>query len=179
MENTKWQIGIEPGNKAVLSYTKVDSGGNPIGGPTPFKIKGICYSPCPIGEDNRVGNNLGDYFWDSFTVGANNEVHIWNWDRLWKPNYDSFGSRNDLDKLAALGINTIRVYSMMAYQMPDPNHFDFSHEFTHSSFLDECYACFMSKKSLVFPVDPFADFGNRELMAHGKFPCPRRLDDRA
>ena len=140
MENTKWTIGVGSGNKALLSYSRLDAGGNVVGSPTAFKIKGICYSPCPIGEDNRVGNNLGDYFWDSYKVGQNNEVNIWNWDRLWKPNYDSFGSRNDLDKIKAMGVNTIRVYSMMAYQTDDKGtYFHFDHAYMHKSFLDECY----------------------------------------
>jgi len=110
MENTQWKVGINQQNKAYLTYSKVDKNGNVLADPVEFKIKGVCYSPCPIGNDNTVGNNLGDYFWDSFSVG--NGTKIWNWDRLWKPNNDQFGSREDLNKIAEMGINTIRVYSM-------------------------------------------------------------------
>eukprot|EP01084_Bolivina_argentea_P149050 260465_1 len=125
--NTSWTVSISDDN-ATLSYTTNTSPNNP----TAFTIKGICYSPCPIGNANTLGPNIGDWFWDSFKTS--NGVQIWNWSRYWDTN------RHDLDNIKSIGANTIRVYCMLSYQLNgNGNGFKTDHQFTHSAFLDACH----------------------------------------
>ncbi|TKB52814.1 glycoside hydrolase 5 family protein [Ferrimonas aestuarii] len=92
---------------------------------TQFRIKGICYSPCPIGASNKEGANCGDWFWDTYQAGA---ATITSWEQTW---------RSDLKKIKALGVNTIRVYSMLSKQLPTEYNADTV--YTHQAFLDACF----------------------------------------
>lgn len=93
------------------------------GTPQPFVAKGVCYSPCPIGGSNAFGPAIGDWFWDSFDG-------VTSWSGTWQ---------RDLPVIAGLGANLIRVYCMLAEQLPanppapDPT------LFTHTDFLDRCW----------------------------------------
>ena len=113
-DTTTWSCSVQNG-AASLTF-QVNSGN-----PQPFSIKGMCYSPCPIGDSNQFGN-LGDWFWDTFTVGG---TTITSWQGTWS---------NDLPNIIALGANTIRVYCMLDEQM-EPG----TQTFTHQNFLDTCY----------------------------------------
>ncbi len=136
--NTTWVASASQGTGA-LKYTTVDSGmGHAQGTPTDFSIKGMCYSPAPIGESNKMGPNIGDWFWDSFTVTGG--TTIWNWSRYWSTNSNDQTYRADLDKIKALGVNTVRVYCMLPYQMNKGGSIFLTQtEFTHADFLDACY----------------------------------------
>ena len=92
---------------------------------SPFRIKGVCYSPCPIGGSNNDAPGIGDWFWDTYTSGS---TTITSWEQTWE---------NDLPKIKALGVNTIRVYCMLSQQIPDQWNTDTI--FTHQKFLDACY----------------------------------------
>jgi hypothetical protein len=93
-----------------------------MGTPLPFVIKGVCYSPCPIGSSNAWGPAIGDWFWDSYDAGGSQTT---NWSGTWSA---------DLPRIAALGANTIRVYCMLEQQLSGSN------IFTHKEFLDACQA---------------------------------------
>src|ERR1700693_1656000 len=123
--STSWSVTVsgEPA-KAGLQVS-IDSGA-----PQSFSIKGVCYSPCPINGSNGYGPNLGDWFWDSFS-GQGYGITGWNalWDR-------------DFPNLAAMGVNTIRIYNMMSRQLTSDGKYrqpwDSDHLFTHTNFLDAC-----------------------------------------
>eukprot|EP00808_Paulinella_micropora_P014415 g67629.t1 len=55
----------------------------------PFFIKGVCYSPAPIGESPVAGMPYGDYFTAEYS-------------RMWE---------RDLPLIKAMGANTVRIYS--------------------------------------------------------------------
>lgn len=120
--------------------------------PSPFKIKGMCYSPCPINGSNGAAPNMGDWFWDTF---GGTGYEITGWDVLWA---SGALNRGDLQTIKDLGVNTIRVYSMLSrqvtlkqgypklingnevYEYVYPS-YPFSedvHLFTHQNFLDAC-----------------------------------------
>lgn len=140
-KTTDWTIKME-GMQATLFRA--------IGGrsPTEFKLCGVCYSPCPINGSNAEAPNIGDWFWDGFKGEG---YAIRGWDNLWK---------RDLPNLVDLGVNTIRVYSMMSRQFtvkdaptqdnpnkkiaifPKATNGKFpadNHLFTHNNFLDMCW----------------------------------------
>lgn len=115
-----------------------------------FIIKGVCYSPSPVGYNAKDFPALGDLFWDSF---PKDNPTTWNWYSLWGSQYMQ-GSpyptpRNDLQTIRNLNANAIRVYAMMSRQPTEvpntnPKQYDFSNatgktKFTHQVFLDECY----------------------------------------
>jgi len=117
---------------------------------TAFTIKGVCYSPSPVGYNGKDFPALGDLFWDSY---PKENPTTWNWYSLWGSQYMQ-GSpyptpRNDLQKIRDLNANAIRVYAMLSRQpveIPNtnPKQYDFTApttrtNFTHQVFLDECY----------------------------------------
>lgn len=113
-----------------------------------FKIKGVCYSPSPIGYEASKFPALGDLFWDSFKSGG---YDVWNWYSLWGSGhlYDQFYARDDLSTMRGLGVNAIRVYALMSrqpvkvgdlYPYPaNPGDDSQYNHFLHKQFLDQCY----------------------------------------
>lgn len=108
-----------------------------------YTIKGVTYSPAPVGYDASKGPALGDLFWDSFKT-ADNQTQIYNWYSLWGDGPLGDGqtaARDDLEKIRNLGVNTIRVYAMLSRQLlqdgsiPDLKS---GQVFTHEQFLDRC-----------------------------------------
>ncbi len=100
-----------------------------------YKIKGVTYSPAPVGYDASAAPALGDLFWDSFKT-ADNGTQIYNWYSLWGEGDlgdSGFSARNDLGKIKDLGVNTIRVYAMLSRQLSSD-----ARKFTHEQFLDQC-----------------------------------------
>jgi hypothetical protein len=95
-------------------------------------VKGVCYSPCPMNESNATGNNLGDWFWDSFGDGRTYEVTGWR--ALWE---------RDLPRIRAMGANCVRLYFMMSRQLESggraPSPPDGGTLFAHGDFLDMCW----------------------------------------
>lgn len=108
----------------------------------PFLIKGVCYAPAPINSNPSMEPALGDFFWDTYEVGPNN--NIWNWYSLWGQGNlgNGFYARNDLGTIRGLGCNAIRIYSCLPYQMNGdgslPDTMKGRHHFTHKMFLDQC-----------------------------------------
>ena len=105
-----------------------------------------------INGSNGDAPAMGDWFWDTFSGTG---YKITGWDALWA---SGAVDRNDLQKVKDLGVNTIRVYSMLSrqvtlkagypkkvggkevYEYVYPAYpFDPSvHLFTHTNFLDAC-----------------------------------------
>lgn len=136
---------IDNGNTVQTNWT-VESKGNGfqllLNGKE-MRLKGVCYSPAPINFSNKDFPAVGDLFWDSFDSGGGNMV--WNWYSLWGKGAlgdTGYNARNDLETLRNLGVNAIRVYSMISRQgiwdgtIPEPGT---GHHFTHQQFLDVCY----------------------------------------
>jgi hypothetical protein len=117
-DTTRWVCSVNTSSPTPAASLTVSVNN---GTPRPFSIKGVCYSPCPIGGSNAFGSNIGDWFWDSFQG-------VTNWSGTWL---------NDLPMIATLGANTIRVYCFLDTQLPPASQ---TQVFTHTSFLDACYA---------------------------------------
>lgn len=99
-----------------------------------FKLRGICYSPCPINENVEKTPSLGDFFWDEYSGPG---YHIRNWRDTWQ---------RDLKLIRETGANTIRLYSMISRQLdyktgglPKVPFDKSSHQFMHREFLDACW----------------------------------------
>jgi hypothetical protein len=121
---TDWTCGVSNG---VASLNLSVSGS----APSPFSLRGVCYSPCPINNSNAYGPNIGDWYWDSFSGTG---YGITNWHALWE---------RDLGNIRAMGVNTIRVYSMISRQFNSdgtlPSYPFTGQLFTHKEFLDACW----------------------------------------
>jgi hypothetical protein len=126
---TNWTCSVSDGVSGPEAKLFLSRSGS---APSPFGLRGICYSPCPINNTNKNGPAIGDWFWDSFSGTGYN---IGNWHKLWE---------RDLPRIRATGANTIRVYSMISRQflpdgrLPAPPFTDL-HLFTHTAFLDMCW----------------------------------------
>jgi hypothetical protein len=129
VDSTQWSCTVtQVGGKPAADFTVATNGGTPA----PVKLKGACYSPCPINGSNKFAPAIGDWYWDSFSSSGH---RIQNWDGLWK---------RDLPNIRGLGMNTIRVYCMMSRQLnPDGTFPDLNDPsvpvFTHKEFLDACW----------------------------------------
>lgn len=119
---TKWQCNVVQSNGGPVASLTVTTNGSTV---SPFRIRGVCYSPCPIGGSNNNAANIGDWFWDTYTSGG---TTITSWQQTWE---------NDLPNIKALGVNTIRVYCMLSQQLPDQ--WNTNTIYTHQKFLDACY----------------------------------------
>ena len=149
-----WTVDNDGNGSFRLKLTSTDAGGKVTTQPD-FRIKGICYSPSPINVVGDGAPNIGDFFIDNQTRPGNpSQIDFYNWFALWGSRsflYSFEGqplySRGDLDKMRALGSNSIRVYSFLTRhqgnpavagdpQYPDP---ETSYHHTHKQFLDQCY----------------------------------------
>ena len=128
-------------------YPKVDASvpGHPVATlgldtpgfqPQQVRLKGVCYSPVPIGGSTNFSPNIGDFFWDTFKVDQD-RFTVNGWDALW---------RRDLDRLRAMGVNCIRLYSVLSHhyfddgKIPDPDSPQFKERLRgHKNFLDACF----------------------------------------
>ncbi|CAG9243318.1 exported hypothetical protein [Paraburkholderia unamae] len=115
-----------------------------------YQIRGVAYSPSPVGYNVKDGPALGDLFWDSFSTQNNGNIDLYNWYSLWGEGVlqgtasqcggSNCVARNDLKNLKNMGVNTIRVYAMLDRQLPNgavtlPLT---GHQFSHSAFLQRC-----------------------------------------
>jgi hypothetical protein len=124
-DTTKWTCAVDSAGKASLNVSINRKA------PAPIALKGMCYSPAPLNDSNKF-SNLGDWFWDDFTV---NGTTITGWDALWD---------RDIPCIQGLNANSIRVYSMISRQLVNggkfPSPWNSGHQFSHNKFLDtECW----------------------------------------
>ena len=97
----------------------------------PFPVRGVGYSPAPIGTSNKFGPALGDLFWD-----GGQEIPqagtLLDWEKVWKRDIENIRPH----------FNSVRVYSMLEIQinndgsLPDINTAPIRE---HKKFLDECW----------------------------------------
>lgn len=92
---TRWKTSVNSNGVASVALASSEVNG---GAPKDFLIKGVAYSPAPIGANNKNGPEFGDYFWD--TPGG-----FLDWDKVWK---------RDLENIRKKGFNAVRVYSLIA-----------------------------------------------------------------
>jgi len=99
---------------------------------SPFFLKGVCYSPTPIGYATFTPQ-IGDWFYNQCAV-------------LWRS--QSADDRGDLKTMSELGINHLRTYFWWHWQWPTSNQTAWiqnriwrnpdAQTFNHTTFLDEC-----------------------------------------
>ena len=135
-QTTAWKTRVDPDGRAHI--TVASQGGDP----QEFLVKGVAYSPAPIGYNTRQSLDLGDFFWDSPAP-----QHFIDWEGLWQ---------RDIEQMREMGFNTLRVYNMMPYhlnnigpnepaenalpnpsEIPNPDSGLFLYE--HKKFLDACW----------------------------------------
>src|SRR5208283_3588018 len=128
-DRTVWTCSLDTSGAAPAATLKVAINSQAA---SAVKLRGVVYSPCPINGSNKDGPALGDFFWDTFS-GRGYEIK--GWDTLWA---------RDLSNIRGLGVNTIRVYSMLSRQLNPvdgtyPIPWDSKQLFTHQKFLDACW----------------------------------------
>ena len=140
MASTKWTCSVDSNQTATL-MCDMDDGVHPRYS-FPVKLRGVCYSPCPMNGSNKYAPAIGDWYWDSFKAGP---VTISGWQDLWA---------RDWPNLDALNVNTLRVYCMLSRQLPAgggvPDPWDGGQLFTHKNFLDKCWGARVSPQSRKF-----------------------------
>lgn len=91
---SRWTSSVENG----VASLKVRTGSDPNAPAADFLMRGVAYSPAPIGFSNKNGPGFGDLFWD--TPGG-----FLDFERVWK---------RDMENIRGLGFNTLRTYSLIA-----------------------------------------------------------------
>lgn len=126
-QRTKWTSTVGP------AAFHVEASGNPGADETPqnkvFKVRGVGYSPAPIGFSNKDGPGFGDLFWDGGQViqGAGT---LLDWSKIWKRDLENIRPR----------FNAVRCYSLIAEHLNDNGQFANPPVVrTHEKFLDACW----------------------------------------
>ena len=115
------------GYALVANYPDVPNG---AGTNHTVVLKGVCYSPSPIGFNINYSPALSDFFWD---LQANSGF----WQPLWANVTQT--DRGDIDDIRNnLHCNAIRVYAMMAHQLQGSAG-NSTATFNHQAFLDRCW----------------------------------------
>ena len=99
---TRWKASVDTSGVASVALSSSQVNG---GAPKDILLKGVAYSPAPIGTSNKNGPSFGDFFWD--TPRPNDFL---DFDKVWK---------RDLENIRAKGFNSVRVYSLIANFIKD------------------------------------------------------------
>lgn len=99
---TRWKTLVDSDGIAHVSLSSSQVNG---GESKDFLLKGVAYSPAPIGSSSKDGPGFGDLFWD--TPRPNDFL---DFDKVWK---------RDLENIRAKGFNSVRVYSLIANFIKD------------------------------------------------------------
>ena len=125
--SSRWSTAINP------AEIRLSTTGNPgfDNSPSPvakFPVRGVGYSPAPVGFSNEDGPGFGDLFWDGFYIQGAGD--LLDWSKVWKRDLENIRTR----------FNSIRTYSLIA------EHTDSNGQFTnpattrtHNKFLDACW----------------------------------------
>jgi hypothetical protein len=114
----------------------------------PIRFKAVDYGPSPIGYDVHANDALSDVFWDAYKTESGADQ--FNWYGLWGVGhlYSTYYAREDVNRIRSLGCNALRVYALIAKQLPSkylndnkkfPDFATYGHHFTHKAFLDQCW----------------------------------------
>ncbi len=123
---TQWKASVDANGVSRLDVAV--EGGKP----TEFLMRGVGYSPAPIGFSNKDGPSFGDIFWD--TPGG-----FLDFERVWK---------RDIETIRSKGFNAVRTYSLIAHFIndngttPPPEEFNNPKSLRirqHKKFLDEAW----------------------------------------
>lgn len=96
---TRWRTAVSENGVATVFLSSSHANN---GAPQEILLKGVAYSPAPIGITNKDGPGFGDYFWDTPRPGPNGFL---DFERVWQ---------RDLGAIRAQGFNAVRVYSLIA-----------------------------------------------------------------
>lgn len=127
--HTKWSALVDEQGRSQLQVA-ISSVNN--GQAKPFLLKGVGYSPAPIGFSNKDGPGFGDLFWD--TPG-----NFLDFDKVWK---------RDIENIRKNGFNAIRTYSLIAHFIHNDGRYPTPEEIhnpsnylirQHKKFLDACW----------------------------------------
>lgn len=99
---TRWKTSVDSDGVARVSLSSSQVNG---GASKDFLLKGVAYSPAPIGSSNKDGPGFGDLFWDTPRPGG-----FLDFDKVWK---------RDLENIRSKGFNSVRVYSLIAHFIKD------------------------------------------------------------
>ena len=99
---TRWKTSVDTSGVASVALSSSQVNG---GAPKDIVLKGVAYSPAPIGTSNKNGPGFGDLFWD--TPRPNDFL---DFDQVWK---------RDLENIRAKGFNSVRIYSLIAHFIKD------------------------------------------------------------
>lgn len=126
-QRTKWTSTVGPA--AFHVEASVNPGADQAAQKVVFKVRGVGYSPAPIGFSNKDGPGFGDLFWDG---GQNipNAGILLDWSRIWKRDLENIRPR----------FNAVRCYSLIAEHLNDNGQFANPPVVrTHQKFLDACW----------------------------------------
>lgn len=124
---SRWSAFINPAEVRVATVGNPGQDQEEVG-PTRFPIRGVGYSPAPIGSSNKDGPNFGDLFWDGFFIQGAGD--LLDWSKVWKRDIEDIRNR----------FNSVRVYSMVAEHANNNGQFEVPPIVrTHNKFLDECW----------------------------------------
>lgn len=126
-DTTNWTCSTRLQNGIPIASLTVSTNGDV----KPIKLKGVCFSPCPINGSNAYGPAVGDWYWDT---RSGDGYKITNWGALWA---------RDLPNIRLLGANSVRVYCMLSRQLNNDGTFPVPWNSgplqTHTEFLDQCW----------------------------------------
>ena len=125
-QRTKWSTSLGP------AAFHVEASGNP-GSDRPaqnevFKVRGVGYSPAPIGTSNKDGPGFGDYFWDGYYIQGAGD--LLDYSKVWKRDLENIRPR----------FNAVRCYSMIAEHVNSNGQWENPPIVrNHKKFLDACW----------------------------------------
>jgi hypothetical protein len=127
--HTAWSAQTNP---AQFSVAVTGNPGQDVTASTgPFPVRGVGYSPAPIGFSNKFGPSLGDLFWDGGENIPGAGVLL-DWEKVWKRDIEDIRPH----------FNSVRVYNMLELQLGDDGSFPNVNSApfrTHLKFLDELW----------------------------------------
>lgn len=123
---TRWNAYVDAAGVAHIE----NAIGN--GASSDILLRGVAYSPAPIGFSNKDGPGFGDIFWDT-------PANFLDFERVWK---------RDIETIRSLGFNAVRTYSLIGHFIHDDGSIPAPEEFQqrasllvreHKKFLDEAW----------------------------------------
>lgn len=123
-----WTTSLSPARFNLEAYGNPGTDVGPLAA-SPFPVRGVGYSPTPIGASNKDGPNFGDIFWDGFYIPGE-RTDLLDWEKVWKRDLESIRSR----------FNSVRLYSLVAEHVDSTGQFTNPPQArTHKKFLDACW----------------------------------------
>lgn len=124
---TIWSTALNPARLQVAASGNPGRDQGPSD-PAPFTVKGVAYSPAPIGYTNKNAPSFGDLFWDGFFIqGAGN---LLDFNKVWRRDLEEIRSR----------FNSVRLYALLSEHANPGGQFENPPiSRVHTKFLHECW----------------------------------------